>query len=619
LLLDALLRAVLGALVFALASAIPNLGEVHGCVYVASCLGFGARLGLAVGAGGLVEGIARRFAPTRRRAALGFAIAFLVVGLTIQCSPDVARYLQARAERPTEPFAALERLWPRGFHFLPSGPFDLWFVTEGLDALMVALGVGLGLIGSSLFVRSSVPIVLLPALFLVVASHVHLPTGAILIFAGGDGDPESLDPSDLRTGVERLLLVGLLLPSASAVATRSCGAFFAWLEGEPRTPGAEKAREATRGVALAALVALAIVTWLRSTYPVQFSPVEVQELSRRWAAIGTALDEGSPVPPDDVARIVSEALVVSHRVRSRIGTEDVLCIESEVTRRGCRSRRRGKVFLGFPTGGSFVFGGSFDVETELSASADGARAPDETREPTPGATDGDEPRERLFDDQSVLTAEEDGDDDRYVRRCSLRGLSPGEHSIAIVSSVSILWDGKKLGSRTFATTHRVQVVAGSVRGEIALVSVPRFDRDHFLRPEIHRIRDADHTVLCLDPAPVPVCVRVRVWDPEDVETDWTQCLSPGPVETSTLSLPGPAVVWVLPGRRVSLWRDRDETCGLGDDPFRVRMLGLALGPVRKKFRLSVEPDPDAALRYSAAVKEILNVRFERDLVFEEPR
>jgi hypothetical protein len=531
--LEAFLRAVLAAVGLA-------LGSLIFCIYSRRDLGLGAALKLtrmflvpgideSVPAGPvcLVEAAARRFRPTRRALLLAGLLSFGVAYVTHRLSPGVGRYFYVITENPAAPIQALGALASEKPTLLPETRIEL--VSEVAWALIFALLTVARLRATELGRQ--------------VALLIGVPSGVLLVMHARS---HYANPGFARHRATYTVMAGVLLPLVAVVARNLSDRFFKAVTREPPVPppnpvaGVREARRVPT-LLLALLASAGYVVWLHRAYrdPPRVTPTPAEEaLMREWEDF-----TAGKLSPSAMTALVEKATSIHHDARARVGEDDPLCVESNMT------------VLHFP-------GAKEEVASETNVLVDG--------EPWPTPL------------KSWCSSYGYGGVSRRGR-LALRGLAPGLHEIALVTSMAVAHGGAVIWSRSYSTSHEVRVVAGTVRGEIALVTPARFDPDFFLYPS-ERQNDPEIVWFHTEKAPVTVVSKVQVFDEKGVLLD-TQGLGANKGESGSITL------WV------KYWSK--------------------LAPGSHTLRLFVTPDPDRVLENSATNDEILGVSWQREFTVEK--
>jgi hypothetical protein len=482
---------------------------------------------LPVGLLAVVEGLARRRDPSRRRTLAAFSVALAVAFAAGRLAWPTAIFFDALIEKGATSLGALADVANRSWRLLPYGIEEIeedlgWSVGLALLALARLRGTRLRL--QSLLVA-------LPAAFAVlrVRAGVHQPSNGVF---------------DRLLG--QAVAAGVVLPLAAEAARRAGDRAFARLTLEEPDEAPASRADAYRGlpgrlayVATAALLLSvpAADRWRRAK-PVP-PPPSPEESARRESWHGMEIGMR---PASGAAALAKETAFARLLVRPRAGALDPICVEVHAGLGGYTGRRS-----------------ELPLATVLRVDGLETTAP--------------------------VTSEWAGDDVvglHRVERFVLGGLAPGTHSIAALTSMTLFLpaEGPPTWSGTFSSEGRVEVVPGSLRSEVALVTPLFFDPDWFLYASMSQ---GCYGPIQFGTEPAPVAVRSKV---EFYEGD----------------------------RLLAVTRFALEPGAKGWVPLELEPGRLARG--KHAIRVAFTPDPDFALASSATVREILGASFARTFEVE---
>jgi hypothetical protein len=527
-LIDALLRGVMATAAFTLVVNVQVCGDnrlVPSLPLVRYAFGSALAFSLSTGPTALVEVVSSRILSSWGR---DLAAGLLALAIAYAChllSPMVEVYAGIFTANWSSPGAVLEGLANPNveFHLLPTSRMQI------LGGLVTALPFGLLIL------------VRLRGLGLATQAAILVPTlGATMLAFEKRSHAE---PTGIRYSVTLALLSGIVVPLAAVLARRAEGRLFAWLTRAPADPPANpvlglRPRSVIPALPVVALLTVILVVGVRLRFPNPPrppgpSPAE-RALTARWKSF-----QAGKLKPSEVAELCQKTVEVTHHVRRRVGEDDPVFVERKVRVAGTSE---------------------YDCKVTTTISLDGASFPGRPWGPIgtwwPGT-------------QCIRV---------------LRDLERGEHTIAFVSSFSlvsgrtaVIWSG------TFQSWSTFEVVSGSVRSELKLVHPADYDPDEI---EIEQ-RPHDPVYLWITARKVRATVRSNA-EIRDADGKLLDTVS------------------------VSFEKGDD---GRGSGCF-IEKFGLPKG--RHTLTVTIVPDPDFALSDSATIDEILGETIVRDVTVDVP-
>jgi hypothetical protein len=413
---------------------------------------------LPVGFVAIVEGVARRWEPSWRRALGAGAVAFAVAFAAGQLAPFVAAFLDAMIEKGATSFGALAAMGNAGFAFASSTRAEAT-VALGWNAGFALLAL-VRLRGTRLLIQS----------LLVVAPMAV----AVLRARAADHHPVELYFNRL---LGEAVACGVVLPLAAEAARRTGDRAFARLTLEEPGEAPASRADAYRGLpGLLAYVATAALLlavpgldrWRRErALPPSPTPEELA-FRHRWYGIDAGMLPGSGAPA-----LAKESAFARLRVRPRAGALDAISVEVEAGLTGFQGDRS-------------------ELRLASVLRVDGR------------------------DGAAPVTSEWVRDEAQGLHRLErfvLAGLAPGRHSIAALTSMALSFPvgAPPCWSETLASEERVEVVPGSLRSEIALATPFSFDPEWFLY-ESRNGSSATPIRFVTEQAPLAVRSRVELYE-----------------------------------------------------------------------------------------------------------
>jgi hypothetical protein len=547
-LLDAFLRGVFAALLLgvALGLTIPWYrwqGIQFGSDALRAAVISGASCSLALGPVAIVEGLARRFAPSAGRMVVTFAVAFAVAYGVDRLAPVAQRYVEAVCENPLDLTQSLAAMLKPKIELVPSDPYERWLSLAWCAelALLVALRLG----GLSLAAQSIL---------------ATTPAAADLLW--GREHAFHVRPHWLLPGLTYVVVGGAFLPLVAEMARRISDRAFTSMTFEERQPDSTVVIRGSRrrGALLVYLAVLALELGVlareyakEAGHFIRRPSTSEQALLDRWKAWADAKGSAS-----EVAALISASSSETLEVRERVGEDDPLRVVVRV--RAVTS----------PDDGAAL---SATAKLRLDGELREAEFPFIFHTPLGAA-----PGLNVCEGACTLLPASPGRGVPGFR------LGVGMHKISVVTTASVIarpaW--APVWSGSFSLEKKFEVLPGSLRSEIALVTPLGFDPNWFLygasivRPRASRSQLLDVNVEAIE---LPVYSRISVFDGDRL-------------------LVGDEALM----RDADDWKLKEEFILRKDSP---------LAPGRHVLRVVVTPDPHLVLEQSATVREILGASFER--------